>query len=71
MAERINGIELRDAQTKIERLLLGLLAKEISGMAYGKINIELGVTEGKMSYVIVTEKSKRFNIGQKSAGDVS
>lgn len=59
----INNIPQKDAETRQERMLLGLLNQETSRVDFGKIVVELGVRGGKIDRVTLTEVSRVINIG--------
>lgn len=64
MAENsINGIELRNAETKLEKLLLGVLFQEASRIEFGKVTIEFGIRASKINRLTITESSRTVNIG--------
>lgn len=61
----INDIPQRDAETKHERLLLGLLNQEAERMGFGSINLELTVRAGRIDRAKITEMSRIVNIGSR------
>ncbi|HBT75022.1 TPA: hypothetical protein DEB29_03420 [Candidatus Wolfebacteria bacterium] len=61
----INSIPQREAETKEERLLLGLLHQEAERVQFGKVTIEFGIRNGKIDRLTVTEESRVINIGMR------
>lgn len=67
MAGAINKIPQREAETTTERLLLGLLGQEADRVQFGKVTIELGIRDGKIDRVTMTESSRIVNIGMRDS----
>lgn len=65
MSNIINNIPQKNAETKEERLLLGLIKMEADRIKFGKITIELGVRAGKIDRATMTETSRVVNIGMR------
>lgn len=61
----INGITPKDAETKDERMLLGVLAQESERIGYGKVVVEFTIRAGKLDHMAITETGRRVNIGMR------
>lgn len=61
----INQIPQHEAESKEDRLLLGLLHTEAERVEFGKVVIELGVRAGKIDRVTLTEVSRVVNLGMR------
>lgn len=59
----INDIPMREAETKQERLILGLLAQESERIGFGKLTIEFSIRAGSIDRATLTESSRMVNIG--------
>jgi len=58
MNKKINGINLKQAESNQEMLLLGLVEEISKTMEYGKFTIELAVRKGKLTHVEAEYKIK-------------
>lgn len=62
MAEKINGITLKEADTNLEKMILGIISEESSRMQHGKLTIEIVVRNGKPSHVDSFQPKRGFNL---------
>lgn len=63
----INDIPQKEAETRQERLMLGLLDQEAERIQYGRVIIEFGIRAGKIDRLTISETSKTVNIGMRDA----
>lgn len=59
----VNGVPLRDAETREERLLLGFLKQECERISFGTIVLEFNVRHGKVEMIKSNEISRTFKVG--------
>lgn len=57
---KINDVTPKDASSRQERLLLGLLAQEASRIQFGRVELEVSFRNGKLSTASVTDKKRTF-----------
>jgi len=58
--KQINKMPLKEAETNQEKQLLGLVDKEAKDIQYGKIEIDLTITGGKVVNVAVVKIKKNI-----------
>ena len=64
MAEKINNVPLREAETQEEKLLLGFLNQEAERVEWGKIVVEFTIQSGKVAHIKSSEISRTFQVGK-------
>ena len=62
MANKINGIEPRQAESMLEQLILGFILQESERIGYGKIALEITVLKGRPTNIQGTEVKRSFNL---------
>ena len=55
-------IKPKEAETKVERVILGFLSEEASHIGYGKLTLEVTVHNGKLTNIQATEVRRSFNL---------
>jgi len=58
--KEINNIKLKEADTNIEKRILGIIDDEVERIDYGKIILEITVSASKIKNIKVVEKSKSY-----------
>lgn len=58
----INNIPSKEADTNIERMLLGYISVEASHLGFGKLFFEINVHNGKMTNVQSQPSKRSFNL---------
>lgn len=61
----INDVPQKEAETKIERLLLGFIKQEAERIGFGTIVLEFGIRGGKVDRIKSQEISRVFNVGER------
>lgn len=62
--KKINGVPLKEADTREEKLLLGFLNDESKRVKYGKIVIEFTIRDESIVHMNSQEISRSFNFGK-------
>jgi len=60
--ETINGIKLKEAETRNEKILLGFLNDESKRMRYGEINLVIKVRDSKIRTMRVIEGARDIKL---------
>jgi len=60
---KINGVELKEADSNFERAILGLIFEESKKLGYGRLNIEVVVHNSKVTHIdcYTTKRSLSVN----------
>lgn len=59
---KMNGIELKDATSNFERKILGLIEEQRKAIEYGRVNIELVITNGKVVLVELRSTQQTYKM---------
>jgi hypothetical protein len=57
-----NEIKPKEADSKVEREVLGFLADEAAHVGYGKLILEVNVHNGKLTNIQATEVRRSYNL---------
>jgi hypothetical protein len=60
----INGVPLKEAETRDEKLLLGFLSEEAKRVKFGKIVVEFTIRNEAIVHMNSNEISRSFNFGK-------
>ena len=58
----INSIPQRDAQTKEERLLLGMLHTEAERIQFGELVVKFKIRGSRITYATIVEAQRTVNL---------
>lgn len=59
---QINNITMKQADTKVEMLLLGYIQQEAERLGYGRISFEIVVSKGKITNVQSQPSKRSFSL---------
>lgn len=57
---KINDVQPKEAETKTERYLLGLIAKRAERLGFGKVILELTFQDGVLKHSLFRERNDGF-----------
>lgn len=61
---KINSVEMKQAETKEEKMLLGFIDQEAKRIGYGKIVVEFTIRNGEIVHINSNEVTRSFNFGK-------